>query len=418
MEARIQKIAFFIFSCLVLFIIPSCSDDDNEIREKDLPLEIREFLNNFLPNNKIVSIQETESTTSETKKYELLLDGGVHADFWNDGTWISIAAENGMPESAQSLIWTNTLTQLKNKEPNAKITKITSFYGDKIIDLNTGKQYADCSGFENNHLSTILTPDELPVKIKDFFTRNSLENIFEISVNVRLTESKGDIYRIMFGNYMTLTFNENGEWIHGIDRHNYSSSGVLLQNIAVKELPESVISALNTSGETLGRIQEISCYKNNIFGIQFSTKSFLISKETGIIEPPVDAANKLAEKYFEPGQAAIPELIMYSPYDFSFVHKYDCGYMLYITMGINNDWKNIYCIMVSGGLTRYMELPVELISQELPEKIKEYLDKNYLQPKIYGVGFSEDIMQYGLKVDEKDMVFFDKNGNFIKKETI
>ena len=419
---RMKTIKFFLLvltTLTVSTIFYACDDDDTKGPEKILPQEAISFLNQYLPDNKIIQVEKNPIMAMEPTMYSVTLEQGISVLFGETGMWYNITALDELPESAQILIGTEHLDQLKAKEPNSKIVKLSSVYNYHIqIDLDNNNQYITGFGFESSSIGKLLTTSNAPQAIKNFLTKHGLYEPVKFSFIIQLTETHGDIYRVIISEYMSLTFDKNGKWIHGKeDNYGYQNAGTRnLEKIAEQELPKQVIAAINNTENApvpLGRLSEVFCFNDNIYGTRFNDKYLLIDKQKGIIPPPNLTAQKLAEDYFSP-----KELVSFTvnmlPYSFSFTYRYNCNnYYLDLHMGINNEWTTVYCPTVINGLTNYTEIPSTFIKKELPNKITDYLNSSYIQPKIYVI--SRNSEQYIIGVKGSNILYFDIEGNFIEE---
>lgn len=429
---RTKQIAVSLLTALLALLIFSCSDNEGRVQGKDLQMITREFISQYFPDNNIRYIEEVgnlpgplDSNISPnipiptSAQYRIELEGNIYIMVAYDGNWLLIRAEDGLPATAEKIIDDKVLLQLKSEEPQAQITGLARAYemSSTHIELNNKKLYVECYGFEDLGLGKRITETQtIPQTITDFLKRNNY--YIDYGYLTQMTESKGIIYRFYANQGIVLSFNSDGEWIHGESNITDPSFSVDIQlnRIAKQEIPQAVMDELDKNSMK-GELKNISCYENGYYGFRYEAQSFLFNKNGETVKAPNRAAEKIAS-YFKEGTSFLPPIIIVtSPYIcwYPYVFGKDNKYFVSINTDINGQWLSINAKeAVDNNKAQYIDLPSQLLIDLLPPAILNYLEDKHKDEPAYGLAhWTEDEYVVGLRPNI--LLHFNAKGDFIKQ---
>ncbi|MBB4034121.1 hypothetical protein GGR21_000006 [Dysgonomonas hofstadii] len=425
--------------CLLagMIALSSCSDDNDkqpDLGFGDLPASSQEFLAQYFPDNKVVSVsfdfpislieKSTGGNTSQETIYiYALLEGNTSVAFsYNNGDWIEIFAQNGIPVSATKILDEYVYQKLTEKEPQAKITTLTAFYDHSImIWLNNGNSYAQTEllAYSGKTLAEAnITDNNVVTKVTDFLKRNHIGlNSNLLGRIFKITETEGTAYRLFMGNIVVISFDEDVAWIHAeindyVDNSSIKSAETLLSTIAENEMPASISDAIKGQSN-LGGIRIIAFYGDGNYGLRFKNKDLLVNENTGIVPPPVNAADKLMSDYYDiiSYKHVYPDgLTLVGAYEYNSTFLYE-GKDNDVTIEVDMDgnWIKINASYIENGKVVYISLPSEIV-KELPVTTTNYLNNNYKDKEIYSL--IHNSKGYTVYVEKKYMLYFNEDGSY------
>ncbi len=428
--------AQLIFLLLVgLLAFNSCSDDDTQPNLKfgDLPLSSQKFLTEYFPDNNVISISneapdlsKTRSIGAETNKessyFYVSLESNIYVTFsQHSGNWIDISAANGVPLSATKILDEHVYNALMRKEPQAKITTLIPLYDHSItITLENGHRYAQTQllAYSGTTLAEANITDESVVsKLKDFLKRNTIYSENAISSVFKITEKEGTAYRWFAGDALTISFDENVNWIHG-EVNQFSSNAVsaqtLLSKIAKNEMPASVYEAIINSQNNLGEMQIAASYGNGNYGLRFKNKDLLVNKDAGIIPTRIEKANKLVSDYYDSSYKLREgdHLTLVGAYDFSTTFYYVSNdKSICIETNLTGDWTFISEELVEKDKIVRIALPSKII-EALPVVTANYIKENYKDKDIYYLSHDIYTKGYIVYIDKMYQLYFNEDGSY------
>lgn len=435
---KMKNLHLILFLAIGLFTLSSCEDKDKEefpkLEFEDLPLPSQQFLTEYFPDNKIVSIgfdkpQQADDThaadpgigTGNNLTLYVTLEDDIYVAFSTpNGNWIYVEAGKGLPSSATVILQPHVYQELMAKEPQAKITMLSSLSWHSIgITLDNGHKYAQTQEFAQSG-GTILaevsiTNENIKRKFDEFVKRNQIELLAAAGQIFKITEKQGVVYRLFIGNILMISFNENGDWIHGeIDffADNTAGAATILSRIAENELPESIGEAIRRVGN-LGEIRIISSYGNGNYGFHFENKDLLVNEESGVVPSPVGITNKLITDYYEtPYTLVHPEgmtVVDVYEYRYSFLYESENDYVN-IDMDMYGHWTLIHAFYIDKDRLFNISLPSKMVEATLPDLVIDYLNENYKDEEVYSLIF---IRGYGYSVSvNKYAILFTEDGRF------
>ncbi len=427
-----KKKNLILFLLTVIITLGSCNDDDNPSNPQieDLSLSSQEFLAQYFPDNKIISVSyepptfsELRSTgggtSKETASLYALLEGNIYVAFNSGGNWVNISAKDGIPSSATDILDEYVYQCLIRKEPQAKITSLSPFYDHTIIiTLDNGtKRYAQTQllAYSGTTLAEAnITDDKILSKITDFLTRNRITSESIIGNIFKLTETEGTAYRLFMGNVLTISFDENADWIHAEINDlvsNTSGAETLLGTITENEMSASISDAFKNQSN-LGGIRIMASYGNGNYGFRFKNKDLLVNENTGIVPPPVEKPNKLVSDYFTGSYKHVyPNgitLVGAYVYDYTFLYEGE-DHDITVETDMDGNWTRINTFRIENGAAVYLSLPSKIV-EKLPAVTIDYLNKNYENKAIYSLFHDQN--GYIINVDRKYMISFNEDGSF------
>jgi len=429
-----KRIHLILFLLVSIVLLNSCSDDDDpNLGFKDLPLSSQEFLTQYFPDNKLVSVslnapvspRSTGEGTSAEKAYiYAYLEGGICAAFnKSNGEWAEIQATNGLPLSATKILDEYVYEKLTDKEPQAKILTLLPFYEETIImTLDNGKMYAETRPLAylgRTLAETNITDNKVVTKITDFLTRNRITAANMVGAVFKLTEREGTAYRLIMGDVMAISFDENVDWIHAeinyyADNSNIKNAERILGEIAKNEIPASITEAIGNQSD-LGGIRIIAVYEDGNYGLRFQNKDFLVNKNTGIVPPPTKEADRLISRYYDSSyKLSNPNgLTLVGAYWYNSTFIYDGkDNFVSIEVDMKGDWTKINAAYIESGKAVYVSLPSKVV-EELPAAIINYLSANYKDKDIYSLMHNiNENKGYSVYVDKKYIVYFNEDGSY------
>lgn len=426
-------------TCLVLFLIigillTGCKDDDEkELQPENLPLTAQEFLQEYFPDQAIVSITlkvtpdtyaaggENNWISPDVRHYYVLLTDDMDVGFDMEGSWLYVTAENGIPSSAAKILDNYVYQTLTEKEPQAKIRKLSALLDHNIlITLDNGHRYAQSQqlAFNGTTLAEVdfTTADEKFQQKFEAFLKRNLNGMTDPAGRVfKITEPEGVAYRLFLADQLVISFDENGDWIHaGNDDFAAQASEVepILTQIIENEMPPSVADALRNYPGDLAGIRIISSYGDGHYGFRFKNKDLLVNERTGIVPPPLGAAGKLVTDYY-----GLPYKVVY-PAGITLVGAYEYA-STFLFEGENNDvvvetdrngaWTKIYAFYAEEGKEVRIGLPQKLVEGELPAKAVGYLNEKHEGWEAYGLTHKNKT--YGVYINKQHIVNFYEDGS-------
>lgn len=430
-----KQISLILLLLLSTLAFSSCKDDDEQstLQVSDLPQNSQEFLTRYFPGHEILSIsydlpalsKSTGQSPAEENTYlYVLLNDDIYVSFLaSNGEWAVISAPNGLPSTATPLIDDHVYQKLMKKEGQAKITSLRVFYSHSIlIGLDNQNTYAQTQllVYSGTTLAETRIEENILNKISNFLKRNKLAFSPESGRIFKLTEEEGIAYRLFIGEKLILSFNENGDWIHGAIPDiaaDLKAAETALGKIAENEIPQSVMESIRQVSE-LGSIRIIASYGNGNYGFRFTGKDLLINEKTGIFTP-IQAANKLLSAYYDSASYSLlyPNgitLVGAYEYTTTFIYKSETNDVS-IEMDMNGNWLHIESYSIANDKVTYLPLPAAIV-KELPAPIIEYLNSHYKDKEIYTLFHRKG--GYQIHVDKIDLLYFNENGSFQVKGTI
>lgn len=198
---------------LVLFFFGlSCSDDDNNLEEKNLPVMTQSFIERYLPNHEIITIKDMKPQGEELDKYLVTFSDGLTIVFNELGYWWRVESKSQVPESLLEALDSEELDALKAKYPNLKIKNIynnfdvaNSIYQDVpfhrrlVLTDDTEIFLYSYLGINKMIVGVNLksNADKIPSKIKNFL--NEYYENPEIDLLLHAIEDEGqEVYKVYF----------------------------------------------------------------------------------------------------------------------------------------------------------------------------------------------------------------------------
>ena len=307
------------------------------------------------------------------------------------------------------------------KEPQAKITTLIPLYDHSItITLENGHRYAQTQllAYSGTTLAEANITDESVVsKLKDFLKRNTIYSENAISSVFKITEKEGTAYRWFAGDALTISFDENVNWIHG-EVNQFSSNAVsaqtLLSKIAKNEMPASVYEAIINSQNNLGEMQIAASYGNGNYGLRFKNKDLLVNKDAGIIPTRIEKANKLVLDYYDSSYKLREgdHLTLVGAYDFSTTFYYvNSDKSICIETNLTGDWTFISEELVEKDKIIRIALPSKII-EALPVVTANYIKENYKDKDIYYLSHDRYAKGYIVYIDKMYQLYFNEDGSY------
>ncbi|MDR2953581.1 MAG: PepSY-like domain-containing protein [Prevotella sp.] len=134
-----KAINLFPVSVLSILLLLSCNNnDDNYLDKEDLPLLTKSFIDRYLPNHKILKIEDLNPQGKELDKYKVTFSDDLTIVFNELGYWWRTESCTKLPESLFEAIPADEFNALKEKYPDLEIKAI---YND--VSFTTEELYKD-----------------------------------------------------------------------------------------------------------------------------------------------------------------------------------------------------------------------------------------------------------------------------------
>lgn len=427
-------------SLLLVGLSTACRDENKGIIGKDeLPESVSNFLSNYFANNEIISIKDLSISSKDGSGYIVKLEDGITNYFYGNGEWYETTADNGLPTSAKQIIRPNFLQELNKSEPNATIVGVrrsSRFFNtiamQTYITMDNSARYIDTYWYDNpfgNHtyLAKMIDFEDLPQSAIDFLTYedkplNMAPYISKVNLN---KENEKTAYRVSFGDRtLVFDFDGDGNWMHmQVGTQDFTYLKPAISAFAEKEIPKMVMNMLNDYlSDFLNKkinleihLSEVTNYKNGLYGFKYRGHRILIDESKGIIEKKGEKGKEFFAKYFPSITPTTfrSKVNIQSPYHYSFQYRMeyeDKNTPNQIELKLNSDFT-----LNSLSCSSYLSMPS--ISSLLPDNINKHLNNNYKDIKFNNLAIHENKeYTYSLYSIDKFSLYFDRDGNFVKKE--
>lgn len=444
-----MKKSIYLLMSVLLIVLASCNDKDNNniiyIQEDQLPEKVQTFLQTYFVDNEFISANEVPFYGG---KYVEVSLKDVNINFTSDNDWNLVVLANGLPASAEGLIHDNTLKELKEREPNVKITQLHNRFGKEVdIFMSNQKLYSDIVGHEGNVLAiAVLTTQDVPDQMNEYISKyigggTRVSPVSEYPKVQKYSVVKGDIYRFKFDYDTFVDFDEKGNWFYVQEEEALSRQ--LIATRLIKAVPEGVLNKLKTVDEAIvRRVKKINVFDDNkiyglnkIYGFTMDDNSFVaINSENELLEIPLDAVKEYINKGFNLdgnyNVKVISNSIAPFLFRYSFVitgwHTADPNLIINLTTNAQGDMSRISSGIISTDHTRVTPLPRAVVEM-LPHPIANYLDEHYADWKAvwidcayseeYGSAIPQQTIDVMLSVPNnlKTVVFDYLTGDFVEE---
>jgi len=224
-KLNVMKKICLIFITLFLtgIVLNSCSNDDEEYSEIDIPFEnlpkvSKQFVSDHFADYDVSKTLESATKftvllSKKTVKASATSGTGYEIDFDLNGDWIKIEGHNNsvLPDNILALLPRNILSYVSQNYPTSGITEIEKkSYGYKIeldgksdieITFDTNGNYLG-----NDNDNEVITYDQLPTNAKEFLTTHFGTKV-PSSVN-----KDGDSYDVKYSDKTEVEFELTGNW--------------------------------------------------------------------------------------------------------------------------------------------------------------------------------------------------------------
>lgn len=434
-----KKLHLVLFLVIGISLISSCEDKNREefpeLEFDDLPLRSQEFLNEYFPDSKItdISLDRPQKASDPytvnpdaIEEYDLMLYVTLENDIYivfstSNGNWIYIQADKGIPSSATAILLPNIYQELTEKEPQAKIVMFLLYDWHSIgITLDNGHTYGQVPTFNSYiTLAEVGVADEvIERKLDEFVKRNHLEIFSTTGQLFKVTESNRVVYRLHINNTLFLSFNEEGDCIHGEidyfsgDRVKVDGAERILRAIVENELPETIGEAIS-SATYLENMRIVASYENGYYGFRFEKGDLLVNEEIGVVPSPVGGISKLISDYYEtPYTLVHPQgMTVVGVDEFFYSLLFESGNdFIRVYMDMYGNWTLVDAYYHDGGKQRDVILSMSMVEALLPDEVIDYMHENYKDEEVYQLKFSRGV-GYSVYV-EKYFLQFTEDGRF------
>lgn len=303
-----NKLLFYLILSVCIFSFASCNDDnnDNYIKQNELPEAATAFINTYLGDSKFVSARKLEDY-SKYYYYEVNLEGNILITFGSTGIWDYMQSDKGLPTNVKTLLSREAKEQMDQKYAAAKIISLSNDReaGGKYIVLDNGKNLHDILTHEGNALAERIRQEDvntLPQKTQDFVKKYFTTTLRTSYVDpflpiVKFEGFRGTIYRLLVGNQAIVDFYSTGEWFYMKE----IAVTNIIRNVFIREIPEDMLKVLNEERPGItSPIVEITRYNDNkYYGFTSDQKDFiLIDANNKVIAPPLNRAKEYIKKTF------------------------------------------------------------------------------------------------------------------------
>lgn len=440
---KIKILLYIILLSLTASFI-ACSDDErNEgyIKKEELPERAIQFLESYFPGVKIRSVQDQSLIWESTfMGYLVEMQDDMTVTFNDEGRWLEVTAENGLPESALDILDSDILDELAVAAPGREITmlkKQSSFYASLVsqirIVLDNKEEYIDTYWYDNpmgekKYLAKVITYSDLIKPIQDFFIRNVMPQIASSAQyisRVNLDNENGEsAYRVSLGDdFCVIDFDEEGNWLNiKAQKTANANPAKIMSRIAMNEIPEKVMKTLQDfalSGGVRGELNQLTNYKERLYGVVIGDTPVLVDEEAGILEKNGEMGKTFMATHFPSIHVDKISVIsqINSPYYYYF--SYQARYSVentveatvYFILDENFELRNI---AKSLGMDR------EFLRSLLPEAMNTYLAAHYKDTLFSSLmKYDDSIFTYSLFNEPGGFyLYFDEEGRFIQKSRL
>ncbi|MFJ1390203.1 PepSY-like domain-containing protein [Capnocytophaga canimorsus] len=176
----------------------SCDKDDDVIPFGNLPVEAKNFINQFFPNVKVTK------TELKNNGFEVDLANGVEIDFDQAGNWVNVDARDRQALPNTDFIPQFIVNDVKVNYPNNPINGIEkkgTFYEVELVGIEKDLIFSE-QGQGNPNLGNTL-----PQSVKEF-TNQYFKNI-----QIVKSEIKTNTIEVDLANGVEIDFDKQGNWI-------------------------------------------------------------------------------------------------------------------------------------------------------------------------------------------------------------
>lgn len=423
---------YYLFLLLFAFCT-SCSDNNENLKEENLPVITKSFIERYLPDHEILKIEDMKPQGEELDKYLVSFSDGLTIVFNKLGYWWRVESESQVPESLLEAIDAKELEALKNKYPDLKVKCIYNdffahellysdayFHRRMVLADDTEVFLYSYPGRNTINVGVHIKgqPDKIPSEIKSFFDEY-YENA-EIDLLLHAIEDESEeVYKVYFtpSNESLakessatdrpkinglIVFDSKGEWLsakhpsvaYPITEKLFESLSSYAKEYMSKNYPDAAIYEITKIDEHYQfRFDEskhtlVRCNENPLFRLDLIQGFIWEHFNPNYIDENIKAERRIQDK----------------------------SKRYYITVEINDVQKRIvYMETLADGIWLYLETPGSYIPESvidtLPKGIKDWINKKGIQKEVVKI-IKKDDGGFSLFV-RNTMLVFDKNGELV-----